>query len=70
MIKQFCAECGKENIPNSNGSRNKCCNGIGYWVNLDPPYKLHKRNGYWLYINQLKWPKGKKATLPQDEQNV
>ena len=59
-MKQFCAECGRQLAPLPLGQFARCCHGWGYWAPVKPPdnYKLPKHDGYYLYINPLKWPKG------------
>lgn len=64
----YCAECGEPLMPQPNGSRLRCCHGWGYWSSVPPMagYKLPKRGMLWLYLNLEKWPKGKKATKPNN----
>lgn len=59
-MNMFCAECGKKQTRNTNGSWYECCGGNGYWADCEPLVKdrwwpMSKIGKYNFYFN-VKWP--------------
>lgn len=66
----YCAECGNVMEQRLDGSRLACCNGYGYWDDLEPLPKdkwlpITKKGKYYFFPT-VKWPASLKPTLPKD----